>query len=913
MRKIRNHGRFRSWKGRTRGTSWQDWEPPAPFAMLYKERLPDGFIRNKLLSKPIAKDGVIYTALDPGSLSTRGNGFLPTWDSPDHKYARPVKIAPMTVDVAGMFDLSRFKWVEFAQGCIRTTPPTMITLDQIEEYRKKCDNLDLFISRFLYDCDDPYTGPLLSNFYIDLDSEDKPEKAQADAITIVNFFLRHEVPDQEPYLKIRWTGKKGFTIEVAYQLFGAEPHEHLDMIWRKIAEMFVHDYKLKTVDFSVYERRRFWRLTNSRRSDCSLYKIPVTSIELRAKLDEIRSKAMHSQPYQYDLYEHTKRLEPVTGLSDMFQEVRRQVDREILKRKERVEELDRPRVWKRENVPQCVDKMIQVGIREPGRETTAFQIACTMHWLGAPKEEARPLLEEFMTHCEPPLPRNDDRVRRALESAYSRNDQFPACYLPAFRKLCDKKDCLLKNDAEDQPDQSVEDITPELRAEAVRLLDNPAVLYEIGAAMDDRLKVEQANRRLLFLLELAKQSCEITGGSASGKNTLVDAVLSCFPFENWLKLTGLTERSLRYLEEDLRTLYLAERLPHRRDEESTTEMDIKLVISEGRLKILAVMKDHAGKNVSKQIESNLENIIMTTTDVSIAPELENRIWSLATDETREANLEIVEWQLEQAATIPSQRPDFEPKRQVIRALVKIVESEAPKDVVIPYAKLLKEPFTELFENTRIRRDNKKLLSLIEYTARLHYRQRPTFDDEGKQVLVALPEDLWVAWRVGETAITATFSGLSVPLTQTLEACKKVLSENKDLESELLATSIGKTPRTAQKHLEELEERGILTSVAAAGEQAKKNKKGGHPKYIYYLRPRDETVFTLPPDFYTSCEAVTEAFLAGLTKLDSGNRPPKMTDPVTGQVSDTQFPQFDFVNLGAQTLDGYKESTAEASK
>lgn len=873
--------------------------------------MPEGFISNELLSKPMAKDGVIYTALDPGSLSTRGNRFPPTWDSPDHKDAPPVKIASMTVDVAGMFDLSRFKWVEFAQGCIRTTPPTMITLDQIEEYRKKYDNLDLFISRFLYDCDDPYTGPLLSNFYIDLDSEDKPEKAQADAITIVNFFLRHEVPDQEPYLKIRWTGKKGFTIEVAYQLFGAEPHEHLDMIWRKIAEMFVHDYKLKTVDFSVYERRRFWRLTNSRRSDCSLYKIPVTSIELRAKLDEIRSKAMHSQPYQYDLYEHTKRLEPVTGLSDMFQEVRRQVDREILKRKERVEELDRPSVWKRENVPQCVDKMIHTGIGEPGRETTAFQIACTMHWLGAPKEEARPLLEEFMTHCEPPLPRNDDRVRRALDSAYSRSDPFPACYLPAFRKLCDKKDCLLRGDVEDQPE--MEEITPELRAEAMQLLDNTALLYEIGVVMEDRLKVEQANRRLLFLLELAKQSGEVTGASASGKNTLVDAVLSCFPFENWLKLTGLTEKSLRYLEEDLKTLYLAERLPHRRDEESTTEMDIKLVISEGKLKILAVMRNEAGKTVSKQIESNLENIIMTTTDVSIAPELENRIWSLATDETREANLEIVEWQLEQAATIPSQRPDFEPKRQVIRALVKIVEAEAPKDIVIPYAKLLKEPLSKLFENARIRRDNKKLLALIEYTARLHYRQRPILDDQGKQVLVALPEDLWMAWRVGETAITATFAGLSVPLTQSLKACKNVLSQNKDLESDALATSIGKTPRTAERHLEELEDRGILTSTTVSGEDAPKKKKKGHPKYIYHLRPRDETVFTLPPDFYTACDAATEAFLGQLTTLNSGNRPSEMRDPLTGQVSEVRFPRFYVVNSGAQTLDGYKEDSTEASQ
>jgi predicted transcriptional regulator len=780
----------------------------------------------------------------------------------------------------------------------------MITLDQIEDYRKKHDNVDLFISRFLYDCDDPYTGPILSNFYIDLDSEEKPERAQADAIKIVNFFLRHEVPDQEPYLKIRWTGKKGFSIEVAYQLFGAEPHEHLDMIWRKIAEMFVHDYKLKTVDFSVYERRRFWRLTNSRRSDCSFYKIPITSIELRAKIDEIRSKASQAQPYRYDLHEHEKTINPIDGLSDMYREVERQVEREVIERKERLKDVPPPTEWKPDNVPQCVRKIIECGVKEPGRETTAFQIACTMHWLNARKEEAQPLVEDFITHCDPPLSRSDDRVRRALDSAYSRSDAFPACYLPAFRKLCNKKDCLLRDEAAESP--APLEITPELRIEATRLLENPAILYEIGTSVDDRLKMEQANRRVLFLLELAKQSVEITGVSASGKNTLVDAVLALFPPDDWLKLTGLTEKSLRYLGECLKTLYLAERLPHRQDQESAAELDIKLVISEGKLKILAVMRNDEGKRVSEQIESNLENIIMTTTDISIAPELENRIWSLATDDTRDANLAVVEWQLEQAATIPSERPNFEPKRQVIRALVKIIESEAPKDVIIPYAKLLKGPLTKLLENARVRRDNKKLLSLIEYTARLHYRQRPIFDDHGKNVLVALPEDLWMAWHVGESAITATFSGLSVPLTQTLDACKRILGENTDLESDLVALSIGKTPRTAQRHLEELEARGVLTSVAVADDSPK--KKRGHPKYTYYLRPRDETIFALPPDFYEACNAATGTFLTELTTLKSGNRPQEVRDPLTGQVSDIRFPQFNVVNSHAGTLDGYKEGS-----
>lgn len=79
--------------------------------------MPDGFIRNKLLSKPMAKDGVIHRDPDPGSLSTRGNRFLSTWDSPDHKGAAPVKIASMTMAVTGptapQADAPIEEWVRF--------------------------------------------------------------------------------------------------------------------------------------------------------------------------------------------------------------------------------------------------------------------------------------------------------------------------------------------------------------------------------------------------------------------------------------------------------------------------------------------------------------------------------------------------------------------------------------------------------------------------------------------------------------------------------------------------------------------------------------------------------------------------------------------------------------------------------
>jgi predicted transcriptional regulator len=799
-------------------------------------------------------------------------------------------------------ELSKFKWVEFARGCIRTTPPTMITLDQLDQYRERCGNRDAFISRFLYERNDLYTGPILSNFYIDLDSEKKPEEAQADAIKIVNYFVGTAgVPAQEPYLKIRWTGRKGFSVEVAYQLFGAAPYEHLDMVWRQIAEWFVRDFKLKTLDFSVYERTRLWRLTNSSRSDSSLYKIPLTSIELNVKLDEIRKKATQPQPYRYDPNEHLLQTEPIGGLARMYMEAKGLADAEVESRRKRLMEMERPTSWKPDSILHCVNEMIKCGAAEPGRETTAFQIACTLKWLGAPKSEAQQYLQQFMINCTPPLPPTDSRVQRALDSAYSRNDSFPACYLPKFKKLCrgEAADCPFHEEAEKDQEHGQLLVTPEEQAAAIQLLESPALLYEIGVATRDLVRREEANRRLLFLLNLAKQSLEITGESSSGKNNLVDAVLGCFPSETYQKVTGATEKALRYLRKDLRTLYLAERLPHRRDEESTTEMDIKLVISEGKLEILAVERNEEGVRVSETIKTSIENIIMTTTDVSIAPELENRIWSLSTDESREANREVVEAQLDSAATLPSQRLDCEPQRRTIRIAVRVLEREAPINVIIPYAKLLQARLDALFQNTRIRRDNKKLLQLIGYTTRLHYRQRPIVDDNGTPVLVALPEDLWMAWTVGETAILSTFTGLSRSLAATFEACKTAMKENKIINSGNMASAVNKRPNTVAKHLKELEQRGLLINTET-------EKTAGHPRYLYEVRPRDEVVFALPPEFYDSCKKTTELFLSDLSDKTSGIRPSETRDPLTGQVSGPQIQAFPSLkSIRHNGLDAYQ--------
>jgi len=512
------------------------------------------------------------------------------------------------------------------------------------------------------------------------------------------------------------------------------------------------------------------------------------------------------------------------------------------------------------------------------------------------------------------------KLREGYEYNYSCRDSY-------WMQTCDRVNCPLKrNQLAKFPigeRVTVEDLSPEVRAKAREFLTNPAILYKLGRAVDDKLKCEEANRRLLAVLNEAKQSVEVGGESAAGKNTLVDAVLSMAPEGSWEKLTGLNDKALRYLKKTIETLYLAQRLQHKPGQESTAEYDIKLVLSEGKLRILVTpTRDSDSSDTSETIESSVENIIMTSTDVCIAPELENRIWSLTTDDSKTTTEVVVDSQLEDAATLPSARPNLEHEREIIRAAMMIMRAEAPDEFIIPYARLLKDPLTRFLEGTRLRRDNKKLLALIRYVARFHYTQRPIIEDQGKKVLVVLPSDLWMAWRIGETAILSTFTGLSTQLKASFDVCKKITAgSNGYVTSEALSDETGKSARTAQKHLEELEERGLLkiTSIELPekierSEKGEKKKRGRRAE-VYTTRARDEAAIQLPPEFYAKCTAATEEFLRGrgfndkyLTKLGF------LIDPLLGNSAELPFRNKNVVNSnGAQNETSRKENLPQTAE
>jgi len=154
----------------------------------------------------------------------------------------------------------------------------------------------LFKSIYEYFTDDLCIGGVLSDFYMDFDCEENPDKSRKEAVVVVKKFISdYEIPQE--CIGIAFSGMKGFSITIDYRIFGAEASSFLPLIWKGIVQQLVSQLGLKTADTAIYERRRLWRLINSKHQKSGLYKIPLTIAELEnLNISKIREIAKEPRP-----------------------------------------------------------------------------------------------------------------------------------------------------------------------------------------------------------------------------------------------------------------------------------------------------------------------------------------------------------------------------------------------------------------------------------------------------------------------------------------------------------------------------------------------------------------------------------------------------------------------------------------
>lgn len=306
-------------------------------------------------------------------------------------------------------------YVEVSEGLSRKTPPTMIKIYNLQKWQKKHQNSKrgLFRSIYQYPTEDPYIGGVLSDLYLDFDSEENPDKARKEAIALVKTLISdYDIPEDN--INIAFSGMKGISLTISYKVFNAEARADLPLVWKSIVKHLICKLNLKTVDTKVYERRRLWRLLNSKHQKSGLYKIPLTFTELeKLTIKEIRQKAVKPRPQPF-VAAHPNPVPKAVGL---FQEHLKKVVEWKQKRKESFESMEIKSVGED---PPCVQKLFKQGAEEDARNISLFQLAVYWAQKGLSEPEIVKLGYEFAKHCKQglhPFPEGSE-IETTAHSAY---------------------------------------------------------------------------------------------------------------------------------------------------------------------------------------------------------------------------------------------------------------------------------------------------------------------------------------------------------------------------------------------------------------------------------------------------------------------------------------------------------------
>ena len=339
-------------------------------------------------------------------------------------------------------------------------------------------------------------------------------------------------------------------------------------------------------------------------------------------------------------------------------------------------------------------------------------------------------------------------------------------------------------DAATAEDKPVELTAAEKRA-AMKLLRDLKLTEKILDHYETCGLVGEATNKLVCYLACVSRLLDnplailIQSGSAAGKTSLMDATLQFVPDEHQIRYSAMTGQSLYYMgNQNLKHKILAVA-----EEEGVTQASyaLKLLQSDGSLKIAA-----AGKNTGtgrNQTETySVEGPVMmflTTTAEHPDPELQNRCLVLHVNESPDQTAAIHDRQ-RVAYTLDGQKRNGERER-IIKLHQNAQRLLEPLPVVIPWADKLK--FRH--DQTRMRRDHAKYLSLIAAITLLHQHQRPRknrkVDGTAIEYIEATMDDLRLTNRLASETMGQSLDALLPQTRQLLVLIDNHINERSKIE------------------------------------------------------------------------------------------------------------------------------------
>jgi hypothetical protein len=725
----------------------------------------------------------------------------------------------------GMAEQDYQDWfVEFSDGLKRSIPPLMVQLKDLERTADEAKNrgdegdVDLFSSIYRYQSEDPNVGPVIGGFVFDLDDAKNPERARKEAIELVRY-LKNELGVKEESIDICFSGSKGFSLAINRRVFEFEPSELLPLVHKSMAKEIVEKLDLGTADLVIYERRRLWRLPNTRNSKSMLYKIRITSRDLEnLSIDEIRRLA--SSPSAI-IQKGDHRLSEQANA--FYIRHRTDVEEELSKKLQAFSIVEF-----KGSAPQCIRTALEKGVDEGRRNSATFELAVFLARSGKSEDEIKASLLSWNKLNRPPM--DEKEIERTIESAYQgvREDRYGVgCGNVTLAEHCDAARCQYRKGEEEMP--------ADIREEAEALLRDPKILERILKISEKRLVGDESIRKLEILVMAScygvPLNLNLSQVWSSGRSTITSEMVELMPEGSAWFLAGLSPTGLVHERgewDEAKKAFIVDLdkklLAFLENPDQKTVEKLRPLLSHDRYEIMYRFTDRTSKGKLKTLVSILRGwpaVIFCGRGMPATEEYSSR-WITASPSVSVTKIGSV---IDRKGLGYKTPKIYEKGRdyEVVRAAFRILGEGERRKVVVKFADTLAKHFRRKSPTDMRRFDH--FMQLVLASATLHALQRER-NEEGE--IKAQIEDARIAYDLFHRVEATSIYGVGEHLLDFWEVLKELSVQTPSIDVDearaAFAKNFGK-PITRRwlrdQYLDPLEGAGMIDLVEDTEDKRRK--------------------------------------------------------------------------------------------
>jgi hypothetical protein len=292
------------------------------------------------------------------------------------------------------------------------------------------NNTGIFKTAYRYDRRNQNEAYLYGDFYLDFDSTDF-ELVRQDALKALSYLKIVFDIDTVNSCLIFFSGNKGAHIVVPAEIFGVEPSNNLNEVFKTIAEALYAFIDNKTLDLRIYDKKRMFRIPNSVHESTNLHKVNIT-------LDELRNL-----PYE-EIKSIAKGTRIVKTPKKTFSQTAQKMYKTFIEKAE-----NKVNAYKNvksngtlKYLPPCIKSILDNGALDGQRNNTTAILASYYKATGKDLATAIKELGDWNTEKNA-KPLSKFELERTLQSIYTGEGQF-GCSSIKDLDLCSKEYCKFK-------------------------------------------------------------------------------------------------------------------------------------------------------------------------------------------------------------------------------------------------------------------------------------------------------------------------------------------------------------------------------------------------------------------------------------------------------------------------------------